>query len=226
MGSGYPPSMWDRPRPEIEPEFPALEGRFLTTGPARKSFPHWFEPPFGLQLLHASLSSVQWIKCSPSGTLSLWKQNEVCVIYEHWNLKEMWIILRPPSCSKCSLPVIKVLTSYVGEDEASDAWSWSTLYLHQRAPATAKIESPQSIYVLGAHGNTPPNSTQYFPSPLLWYSHTIMPWFAFFDFCLWFLDLALGFFFPTPLFKRWGFPGGSDSKESTCNVGDPGSIPG
>ena len=23
-----------------------------------------------------------------------------------------------------------------------------------------------------------------------------------------------------------GFPGGSDSKESTCNVGDPGSIPG
>ena len=23
-----------------------------------------------------------------------------------------------------------------------------------------------------------------------------------------------------------GFPGGSDSKESTCNTGDPGSIPG
>ena len=23
-----------------------------------------------------------------------------------------------------------------------------------------------------------------------------------------------------------GFPGGSDSKESSCNVGDPGSIPG
>ena len=23
-----------------------------------------------------------------------------------------------------------------------------------------------------------------------------------------------------------GFPGGSDGKESTCNVGDPGSIPG
>ena len=23
-----------------------------------------------------------------------------------------------------------------------------------------------------------------------------------------------------------GFPGGSDSKESTCNLGDPGSIPG
>ena len=25
---------------------------------------------------------------------------------------------------------------------------------------------------------------------------------------------------------RWGFPGGSDGKESTCNAGDPGSIPG
>ena len=24
----------------------------------------------------------------------------------------------------------------------------------------------------------------------------------------------------------WGFPGGSDSKESTCNAGDLGSIPG
>ena len=24
----------------------------------------------------------------------------------------------------------------------------------------------------------------------------------------------------------WGFPGGSDSKESSCNAGDPGSIPG
>ena len=23
-----------------------------------------------------------------------------------------------------------------------------------------------------------------------------------------------------------GFPGGSDSKESTCNIGDPGLIPG
>ena len=29
---------------------------------------------------------------------------------------------------------------------------------------------------------------------------------------------------PTPLF--WGFPGGSDGKESTCDVGDLGSIPG
>ena len=28
----------------------------------------------------------------------------------------------------------------------------------------------------------------------------------------------------TPVF--WGFLGGSDSKESTCNVGDLGSIPG
>ena len=24
----------------------------------------------------------------------------------------------------------------------------------------------------------------------------------------------------------WGFPGGSDGKESTCNAGDPGVIPG
>ena len=24
----------------------------------------------------------------------------------------------------------------------------------------------------------------------------------------------------------WGFPGGSDCKESSCNAGDPGSIPG
>ena len=24
----------------------------------------------------------------------------------------------------------------------------------------------------------------------------------------------------------WGFPGGSDGKESACNAGDPGSIPG
>jgi len=29
---------------------------------------------------------------------------------------------------------------------------------------------------------------------------------------------------PTPVFL--GFPGGSDSKESTCNAGDLGSIPG
>ena len=29
---------------------------------------------------------------------------------------------------------------------------------------------------------------------------------------------------PTPVFL--GFPGGSDGKESTCNAGDPGSIPG
>ena len=25
---------------------------------------------------------------------------------------------------------------------------------------------------------------------------------------------------------KWSFPGGSDGKESACNVGDPGSIPG
>ena len=29
---------------------------------------------------------------------------------------------------------------------------------------------------------------------------------------------------PTPVF--WGFPGGSAGKESSCNVGDLGSIPG
>ena len=29
---------------------------------------------------------------------------------------------------------------------------------------------------------------------------------------------------PTPVF--WGFPGGSDGKESTCNAGDLHSIPG
>ena len=29
---------------------------------------------------------------------------------------------------------------------------------------------------------------------------------------------------PTPVF--WGFPGGSAGKESACNVGDLGSIPG
>ena len=26
--------------------------------------------------------------------------------------------------------------------------------------------------------------------------------------------------------KEWGFPGGSDGKESACNEGDTGSIPG
>ena len=25
--------------------------------------------------------------------------------------------------------------------------------------------------------------------------------------------------------NKWDFPGGSDGKESACNVGDPGSIP-
>ena len=28
------------------------------------------------------------------------------------------------------------------------------------------------------------------------------------------------------IIKIWGFPSGSEGKESTCNVGDPGSIPG
>lgn len=42
------------------PEFPALEGRLLTTGPARKSLSPLIQTsPFGLQPLHASLSSVQ-----------------------------------------------------------------------------------------------------------------------------------------------------------------------
>ena len=29
--------------------------------------------------------------------------------------------------------------------------------------------------------------------------------------------------FPYPSLRGWGFPGGSDGKESACNVGDPGS---
>ena len=29
-----------------------------------------------------------------------------------------------------------------------------------------------------------------------------------------------------PIIERMGFPGGSDSKESACNTGDTGSIPG
>ena len=28
------------------------------------------------------------------------------------------------------------------------------------------------------------------------------------------------------LYRKWGFPGGSDGKVSDCNAGDPGSIPG
>ena len=32
-------------------------------------------------------------------------------------------------------------------------------------------------------------------------------------------------YFPVPCLS-WGFPGGSDSKESACNAGNPGSIPG
>ena len=31
---------------------------------------------------------------------------------------------------------------------------------------------------------------------------------------------------PRLQYKWWGFPGDSDGKESACNVGDPGSIPG
>ena len=29
----------------------------------------------------------------------------------------------------------------------------------------------------------------------------------------------------THYYKKWGFSGGSDSKESSCNAGDPGLIP-
>ena len=29
-----------------------------------------------------------------------------------------------------------------------------------------------------------------------------------------------------PVYPQRGFPGGSDSEESACNAGDPGSIPG
>ena len=36
--------------------------------------------------------------------------------------------------------------------------------------------------------------------------------------------LEKGYRLPTPVFL--GFPGGSDGKESTCNMGDLGSIPG
>ena len=31
---------------------------------------------------------------------------------------------------------------------------------------------------------------------------------------------------PQPLLRSTGFPGGSDSGESACNIGDPGLIPG
>ena len=34
------------------------------------------------------------------------------------------------------------------------------------------------------------------------------------------------FFFPCPFLSEMGFPGGSDSKEPTCDAGDLGSIPG
>ena len=37
------------------------------------------------------------------------------------------------------------------------------------------------------------------------------------------MDLKFGFGYWIIL---WGFPGGSDGKESACNIGDPGSIPG
>ena len=59
---------WNPPRPEIEPVFPALAGRFFTTGPQRKSCPLFFSHHFsGLSpclpgaALFQSLSS----GCSP-----------------------------------------------------------------------------------------------------------------------------------------------------------------
>ena len=39
-----------------------------------------------------------------------------------------------------------------------------------------------------------------------------------------FLDSGCIFFFYWSIV--WGFPSGSDSKESACNAGDPGSTPG
>ena len=37
---------------------------------------------------------------------------------------------------------------------------------------------------------------------------------------------SFSFFLVFSTKSLWGFPGGSDSKESDCSVGDPGSIPG
>ena len=44
-------------------------------------------------------------------------------------------------------------------------------------------------------------------------------------------EIILSDFQSSPLFISprdiyWGFPGGSDSKESACNVGNLGSVPG
>ena len=36
----------------------------------------------------------------------------------------------------------------------------------------------------------------------------------------------ISFPFRSPQIIEWGFPGGSDDKESTCNAGDLGSTPG
>ena len=37
---------------------------------------------------------------------------------------------------------------------------------------------------------------------------------------------SLGFFLFMVSFAVWGFPGGSEVKASSCNVGDLGSVPG
>ena len=38
--------------------------------------------------------------------------------------------------------------------------------------------------------------------------------------------LGVSYYILYTLYVYMGFPGGSDGKESTCNAGDPGSIPG
>ena len=40
------------------------------------------------------------------------------------------------------------------------------------------------------------------------------------------VSTSLSIYLPTYLPTYKGFPGGSDVKESACNAGDPGSIPG
>ena len=40
------------------------------------------------------------------------------------------------------------------------------------------------------------------------------------------LEVPCNFQMSSPLDPSWGFPGSSAGKESTCNAGDPGSIPG
>ena len=46
-----------------------------------------------------------------------------------------------------------------------------------------------------------------------WYDHVTL------TFILWMWSI-------TSIYRYWGFPGSSESKESACNEGDPGSVPG